>query len=65
MKYEYVTNCMASTFEAISSMVDTARKITYETFRRYVDIKGLEEMLGYAGSPLRIKDDYAVSFYRS
>jgi hypothetical protein len=65
MKYKFVTNCVASTCEAITSMVDAARPIQYETFRRYVDIKELEETLGYAGSPLRIKDDYAVTFYRS
>lgn len=46
-------------------MVNNAREITYNTFKKYVNIKELESMLGYEGSPLRIKDDYAVTFYRS
>lgn len=63
--YEYVTNCVHSTCKAITDMTDAARDIKYETFRRYVNIKELEKMLGYTSPILRIKDDYAVSFYRS
>jgi len=46
-------------------MIDSARKIKYKTFIRYVNIKELETMLGYTNSPLRIKNDYSVTFYRS
>jgi len=65
MKYQFITDCVSSCAKDIHDMTDNAREITYETFRRYVDTRELEEMLGYKGSGLKIKNDWAVSFYRS
>ena len=67
-KYQFITNCVNSTYEKITDMVNDARDITYETFCKYVDWKDVSEMLGYALHPsqgLMIKNDYAVSFHKS
>lgn len=65
MKYEFVTDCVHSTYEKITALVERARPITYETFRKYVDTKALSDQFGYTGSPLTLKKDYAVRFYQS
>ena len=65
MKYHFITDCISARAQDIHDMTDNAREITYATFRRYVNTCELEEMLGYNGSGLKLKDDWAVSFYRS
>lgn len=62
---KYITCCIHSTAELINAMTDRAKKITYRTFKKYAD--GLDEVaetMGY-GPWLKLKNDWAVSFYRS
>ena len=69
--FTYLINCVGSTAEKINTMVDQAKEITYDTFVKNVSIKELEDMFPfYEWGPgkkggLRLKDDYAVSYYRS
>ena len=70
MKYQFETSCVQSTAEKIHAMVDRAREITYQTFVRYVDLEELKLFNGYTWGPgrqegLRLKDDWAVRYYRS
>ena len=68
MKYEYVTCCVHSTANKIHAMVDRAREITYETFRKYVDISSINEHFGYESTSkqgLTLKKDWAVRYFRS
>ncbi len=67
-KYQYLTNCTASTAELIEDMVEEAIEITWRTFRDRVylaELKDLFPVYDWTGPGLHIKDDYAVSFYRS
>lgn len=70
-KYHFKTSCVNSTAAQINAMVDRAREITYQTFSRYVGPEELQEVFdGYTWGPgrqdgLRLKNDWAVSFYRS
>ena len=68
--YQYETSCVNSTAAKINAMVDRAREITYQTFVRYVDLEELKLFQGYTWGPgrkdgLRLKDDWAVRYYRS
>lgn len=65
MKYQYETCCVNSTYELITAMTDQAKEITYDTLRKYVDLKEFKESMGYARGILTLKNDWAVSYYRS
>lgn len=63
---KYLTNCVNSTAELIGKMVDKAKEISYDQFIQHVDHDHLMEIFPfYDGIPLRIQDDYSVSFYQS
>lgn len=76
--YAYETSCVHAKGEDIQEMVDLARKITWETFRKYVywrEVKSLFPDYSYRGENFdeqgiltigfHIKDDFAVSFWKS
>lgn len=74
MKYQLVATCVGSSYEDITAFDESSRDITYETARRYVNMRALEEQLGYPprgwirdalGYPrpsLTLKKDYSVSY---
>ena len=66
--YRFLTTCVdipSEDLEAFEEMMENAKSVTYETLRRHCEgLREWEDMLGY-GSWLRMKDDYAVSFYKS
>ena len=62
---QYTTCCVNSTAELINDMTDKAKKISYQTFKKYAE--GLEDFatsMGY-GPWLLLSQDWAVSFYKS
>ena len=75
----WVTCCVHSTAGAIRPMVDAARQIQWETFRRHVPVELVREVFpfySYRGEqrnpatgeqtcPFHLKDDWAVSFHSS
>lgn len=67
----YITNCVNSTCERISPMVERARDITRRTFLQHVDRRSLaevEQSLGYEAHPSRgltMAGDHYVSYHRS
>jgi len=66
--FTYVTCCVNSTAEAINDMVERATNITYDTFKKYVDIREVSKQFGYEMDKrkgLTLKNDWAVSFYKS
>ena len=65
MKAEYLTCCVNSTAELIDNMVEQAKEISVSTFLRRVNIDVKD--FGYAtkGKGLRLKNDYAVRFFKS
>jgi len=77
--YYYETCCVYSTAEAIISMVDQAREITWRTFLQYVPVEETQRIFpmysyrgelynkvaGWATFPMHIKNDYVVSFHKS
>lgn len=70
-KYKYAINCVLSSAKPINEMVNSALEITYNTFMRnvcYDDVKSLFSSYAWGsekGNGLRLKDDWAVSYYRS
>lgn len=68
-KATFRTNCVHSTAEKIDAMMDTAKDITFVTFWRAVDkaqVKALFPDYEWGRAKgLRLKDDYAVSYYHS
>ena len=68
MKKQFITNCVSSTEEAISNMIEQSKDITYKTFFKRVDWVEVSRMLGYDLHPsngLTIKNDYHVSYSKS
>ena len=65
MKAEYLTCCVNSTAELIDNMVERAKEINVFTFIRRVNIN--VEDFGYVkkGKGLKLKNDWAVSFFKS
>lgn len=67
----YQTSCVSAKAEDIDKMLEKARQISYKTFLRYVDIDELQDLFPvYAwrngiSNLLRLKDDYAVFYYKS
>ena len=69
--YRYCTNCVGSTAEKISPMVETSEEVSYAKFVKNVNKDDFLEFqrdakysTGREKGGLRIKDDYAVSYYR-
>lgn len=68
MKFQFRTSCINSTGESITDMKDRAKKITYQTFFKYVDWRSVSDMLGYELHPkhgLTLKNDYHVAYFKS
>lgn len=68
MMFQFVTDCVSSTCELITDMVDSSREITYKTFFKYVSLSEVANMLGYETDPrkgLTIKNDWHVGYYKS
>jgi len=68
MKKRFITDCVNSTQEAISNMIEQSKSITYKTFFKRVDWVEVSRMLGYHLHPshgLTIKNDYHVSYSKS
>jgi len=77
--YWFHTTCVNSTLALLEPMIETARQITWATFLRHVSIDEIKSMFpGYSwhgehcdpntGKPtigFHIKDDFAVTFYKS
>lgn len=66
----YQTNCVSSDGYDISDMVDDAIPVTLNTIRKYCsDLREWEQGMGYSTGNqrdgLKLKDDWAVSYYRS
>ena len=79
MEYHYETCCVHSTAKLITEMVDRAREVTWRTFRKHVPLDEIKQAFpsysyrrerynpdtGELTAPMHIKDDYAVSFWKS
>ena len=71
MKKRYHINCVNSTAEKIDDMIDQARDITYKTFISHIEKGELSDLFPfYVWGPgrakgLRLKNDCAVSYYKS
>lgn len=63
--YRFVDTCVTAGGPAVNAFDDSRREIGYRTFARYVDIPGVEAMLGYGRDiGLRLKNDWHVTYYR-
>ena len=69
--YQFLTDCVHSTAEAICAMTDQAHPITYETLLRHVPIAHVRRIPPFTNytrdrrSGLTLKADWAVRYYRS
>ena len=77
--YYYETCCVNSTAQLINDMTEHAREITWPTFRKHVHWTEVRRTFPFYSSqgekhdpetgkppaPLHIKDDWAVSFWKS
>lgn len=64
--YYFVTDCLGSTFEAISMLKESEQAITLSTFRKAIGgeaWKDLQAMLGYDRS-FPISKDWHVGYYK-
>ncbi len=70
-EFEYSTNCTASTAEWINDMTESATAVSYKTLANRVGVDQLSSVFPVyewgrgRAKGLRMKDDYAVGFYRS
>lgn len=71
MKKTFLRDCTTFTTGTVchlENMIDTANEITWRTFIKHVDIEEIRALFptyDWKGAGLHIKDDYAVSFYKS
>jgi hypothetical protein len=69
MKMVYQYCCVSpKSLEELEYIIDHSREITYKTFRSKIDseeFNSIQSNLGYDKAPFNLKDDYAVSFYKS
>lgn len=68
MTYHFETDCVNSTAELINDMVDSAKETTYEELILHVTEEQLKEVFPnyeWSDEGLELRNDYAVSFYRS
>jgi hypothetical protein len=64
--YRFVTDCIGSTYEAISALKETEQSISRRTFREYVgpeEWKDLQQRLGY-DRDFPIARDWHVGYYK-
>lgn len=64
--YRFVTDCIGSTYEAISALKESATDITRQTFQKYVDPKDWQELqsrLGY-DKHFHISRDWHVGYWK-
>ena len=70
MAVQFLTTCVdvrPRDVDLLEALVDGAREITWETFRRHVPVEEIQDMFpdyAWDGRGLHIKDDYSVSFYK-
>lgn len=69
-KFILATRCVEANGDDITEMVDSARQITIETFKRHCNWRPIAARLGYNTAPraksgLRIETDPYVSFFKS
>lgn len=62
--FTYHTNCVSSDGRSITEMVDAAREITINTFRRHCQWRDVAEQLGY-DRDFTMSSDWHISYYRS
>jgi len=68
MNFGYYTCCVDSTAELIDEMVERSIKITWKTFKKHIHLSDLQDLFpfyAWEGKGLKLKDDWAVSFYKS
>lgn len=67
--YRYLTNCISADGESIADMVDQEQQVTWDEFTRHVPLSDLEDMFPqyswHGERGLLLKDDWAVSFWKS
>lgn len=66
-RYQFETDCIGSTSEAIRDLVDGETSITLRTFREAIGLEQWRELqatLGY-DRDLPISRDWAIGFYKS
>ena len=69
-KKNYAFNCSESDSSTIDKIVERSRRINYITFMKNVNLNDLIRLFPFynwekTGKGLKLKDDYAVSFYTS
>lgn len=64
--FEFRIDCVSARCDDITTMVDSARDITFATFARRCNWRPIAQLLGYGRDVrLYLRNDYAVSFHRS
>jgi len=67
LNYRY--NCTSpKSLSELEYIIEHERQITYKTFRSKIDTEDfnyIKSMLGYDNSPIKLKDDWAVSYHKS
>lgn len=70
-KRELFTRCCdgLATSDELHAMYDTEKEVSYRVFAQNTDLDAIAEQLGYVkgrhAKGLRLRDDYAVRFYRA
>lgn len=67
MAVQYIGRCIELNGQDITDMVDAARDITVQTFRKHIGTEAYQQLeadLGY-DSRLRLANDHCVSFGKS
>lgn len=68
MTYSFKTTCVNSTAERIERMTENAKKVTYNELAKAIgeiELKIIFPTYKWNGKGLELKNDYAVSFYKS
>lgn len=61
----FITDCVSARGCDIEDMVDNARDITVETFKKHIGLENFRDLEDRFGRCPRLQDDYAVSFSKS
>ena len=71
-KYYFLTTCESASATSIQDMTDRRKEITYATAAKHISTKALQDIFPFYtwgrfgdDNGLRMKDDYAVGYYRS
>lgn len=65
-EFHYITCCVNANGDDINAMVDLAREVSYRTIRRRcADLGEWARSMGYCRGGLTLKNDWAVSYYKS